>query len=83
MNKTFELPEDLVAPGKDVESDMDVRKAFMALNDKERQIVGLSVIAGYSSKEIAHQLKMNANTVRSVQMRALDKMRKMLDKEER
>lgn len=79
VNKTVELPETLEAKSTDTESNLDVRKAFWALNPKERQIVAMSVIAGYSSREIARMLMMNDNTVRSVQKRALAKMQKELE----
>lgn len=78
VNKTLELPETLEAQSLDTDSNMDVRNAFQTLSPKERQIVGMSVIAGYSSREVGKILGMNDNTVRSIQKRALDKMRQRL-----
>lgn len=53
---------------------LDVRKAFDMLSEEEQIIVGLSVFGGYKSKEIAEFLRLNASTVRSKRMRALEKM---------
>lgn len=57
---------------------LDVRRAFFILEKEEREIVGLSVFGGYTSKEIAHVLHMNPNTVRSKRRRALKKMECLL-----
>ena len=56
----------------------DLRKALLQLSDIERIILNLSIIAGFSSKEIGAQLHMNHNTVRSIQSRALIKLKKVL-----
>ena len=41
-------------------------------------IIAMHVFAGYTSREIAKQLHMNENTVRSKESRALKKMRDKL-----
>ncbi len=79
VNRSVELPESLESSSSDLEGIIDVRKAFMSLKDKERQIVAMSVIAGYNSGEIGLILHMNPVSVRSVVKRALDKMRKQVE----
>lgn len=72
--KTQELLEELCADMRDAEEDADVRAAFARLEAEERMIISLRVFGGYSSREIAAQLGMNDNTVRSKYKRALEKM---------
>lgn len=57
---------------------LDVRRAFGILSEDEKEIIGLSVFGGYSSREIGHMLGQNANTVRSRRSRALKKLEVML-----
>lgn len=59
---------------------MDVRRAFLALSAEERLIVGLHVFCGYKTREIAQLLDMNENTVRSKESRALQRMRRTLER---
>lgn len=56
-----------------------VKEMFMSLPYRERMVVGLSVFAGYDSREIAGILKLNPNTVRSIRKRTLEKLAKQLD----
>lgn len=51
-----------------------VRKMFLELSDEERMIISMHVFGGYTSREIAAILHMNANTVRTRESRALKKM---------
>ena len=51
-----------------------------ALPDEDRQIVLLSVLEGYSSKEIAGITGIKANTVRSRLSRSLHKLRTEIEK---
>ena len=60
---------------------LTVRDAVATLPPEDRQIVLLSVVAGYKSDEIAKMLGMNAATVRSVKSRSLAKLRTMLSEE--
>ncbi len=55
-----------------------IKKAFAAITYEERLIVTMVVYGGYDSKEIAKQLKLNRNTVRSKYSRALGKMQEAL-----
>ena len=64
-----------------LEERQDVRRALLMLSDKERMVLNLSVIAGFTSAEVGRQLHMNHNTVRSVQSRALAKLKKLLSEE--
>ena len=65
-----------VAVHMDLALNLQVKQLFASLPKRERQVVGLSVFGGYDSREIGEILKMNANTVRSIRKRALDKMAK-------
>ena len=74
--KTVELPEDYSeqAAKEDVEEGVVVRTLFFELSEEERMIISMHLFAGYTSKEIAELLKMNENTVRSKESRALKKL---------
>lgn len=62
----------------EIDSSIDLKKAFFTLSSEDRMIISLTVFGGYNSKEIAKILKMNSNTVRSRYSRALDKLRTIL-----
>ena len=74
--KTVKLPEDYSeqAAKEDVEEGVVVRTLFFELSEEERMIISMHLFAGYTSKEIAELLKMNENTVRSKESRALKKL---------
>lgn len=79
---TVELPETLEAPGMSADAigdNADLMRALATLDAQERAIVVLSVCRGYTSAEIGGMMSVNANTVRSKQMRALAKMRGLLE----
>lgn len=78
VNSTEELTDDISAPGADLSERVDVRRAFDALPEEDRLILSMSVFAGYSSQEIGKQLRLNPNTVRSRQSRALKKLAEQL-----
>lgn len=59
-----------------------IRRLFSELNEEERLIVGLHVFGGYTGREIAAMLKMNANTVRTKESRALKKMAEKIGRQE-
>ena len=78
---TVELNENLQADTPDAEQisrNVDLLRALDALKPQDRAIVVLAVCEGYSSAAIAQIMGMNPNTVRSRQMRALAKMRALL-----
>lgn len=52
----------------------DVKEAFFELPEEERMILGMHILWGYKTREIATLLAMNENTVRSKESRALQKM---------
>ncbi|MCD7708740.1 MAG: RNA polymerase sigma factor [Clostridiales bacterium] len=58
---------------------IDVREAFAQLSEADRRIVGMQVIFGYRTREIAEIMGMNENTVRSREHRALKKLGEMLE----
>ena len=57
----------------------DILNAFNALSPEERLIVSMIIYSGYTSKETAHILNKNHNTVRSKYRRSLDKLRQKLE----
>ena len=81
---TLELNENLEAEGNSTEQigmSIDLMRALATLSREERVIVVLSVCEGYASADIGRIMELNPNTVRSKQMRALGKLRKILEKE--
>ena len=82
VNKTLPLDEELAEQKEtfdnEFEERQDLRKALLQLSDRERMVLNLSVVAGFTSAEIGKMLHMNHNTVRSVQSRALTKMKAIM-----
>ena len=72
----MEDAEDLTVEGK--EQTLELKSAFESLSDDERTIISMNVFGGYDSGEISKILKMNRNTVRSKQSRALSKLKSLL-----
>lgn len=62
---------------------MDLRNCFFRLDDNERLIISMHIFAGYTNREIAKILHMNANTVRSKESRALKKLSAWLSENEK
>lgn len=56
-----------------------VRRAFAQLNESEREVLELRVVAGLSSDEVAQALSMRPSAVRMAQMRALEKLRTLME----
>ena len=83
INRPLSLNEEFAGmPEESVEGEFenaDILAALSQLSGEERSIIALSVVAGYTSKEISMVLSINANTVRSKQQRALTKLRRLLD----
>lgn len=83
-NRTVELSkemaEQLAAPGTagDATEYMQVRMLYWELPAEDRMILAMHLFAGYTSREIAKQLHMNENTVRSRESRALKKMKEKM-----
>lgn len=84
MHKTVELSEALAGQTAMEGSIMDtaehvqVRMLFLELAPEDRMIIAMHLFAGYTSREIAKQLHLNENTVRSRESRALKKMKEQL-----
>ena len=57
----------------------ELSEALDSLGTEDRDIVLLSAVAGYNSREIAEMFRMNPATVRSRLSRALSKMRQQLE----
>ena len=70
----LEEAEALTGNETDLTDSVYIRKIFGELSDEERLIVSMHVFGGYTSRDIAHMLRMNANTVRTKESRALKKM---------
>ena len=64
---------------QDVSEQVTVLGALSRLNTRERQIIALSVLQGYTTKEISRILGTPQGTVSSKLHRSLAKLRKMLD----
>lgn len=83
-NRTVELSkemsEQLTRPGMagNEAEYLQIRMLYQELAPEERMIIAMHVFAGYTSREIAKQLHMNENTVRSKESRALKKMKEKL-----
>ena len=80
LKNRFELPEEYLTniPDTDhlnnVAEKIDIRRQFFLLKNEERLIISMHIFAGYTTREIAKILHMNANTVRSKESRALKKL---------
>ncbi len=72
-----------LATSDDLDISLDIKRALSALAEDEREIVLLSTVSGYKSREIAEILGYNAATVRSKLRRALEKMKNMLEETEK
>ena len=72
---------DLVQEDHPYAERLDVKKAFSKLNDTEKMIISLMVIAGYNSRETAKILHSQEGTIRSTKSRALNKMSQYLKEE--
>lgn len=60
------------------EDGIDLKQEFNRLTDEERLILSLSIVMGYTSKEIGKMLDLNDNTVRSKIARAKSKLKERL-----
>jgi len=78
----LEDAEEVAATMPEITDSLYIRKLFGELADEERLIVSMHVFGGYTSKEIAKMLRMNANTVRTKERRALKKMAEKIDSRE-
>lgn len=67
---------DLETEGR--EESVELKSAFDTLSDEEKMIISMNVFGGYDSNEISNILKINRNTVRSKQSRALSKLKTLL-----
>lgn len=69
-----EPSHDIPAEEKAYAEAIDVKNAFSILNEMERTVISLIVIAGYSSRETAKLLNSKEGTIRSIKSRALTKL---------
>ncbi len=71
-----ELPGDALDIGED---HAQVRRCFALLDDKERELLELRVIAGLSAEQVAAVLGKRPGAVRSAQSRALSRLRHIME----
>ncbi len=71
---THDEAMEIAAEDRDHSESIDLKNAFSVLNDMERTVLSLIVIAGYSSRETARMLKSREGTIRSIKSRALTKL---------
>ena len=72
-----EVPESFLKEEANVLS-LEIKQALEILNESEREIVLLSTVAGYKSREVAELIGSTPGTVRSTLSRSLSKMRTFL-----
>ena len=77
----LELCEDIQADDSEMETALDLAKLISELDEQSREIVLLSVVAGYTSKEIAAITGTAPGTVRSRLSRTLSSLRKQMEGE--
>lgn len=77
-NRTTEF-EDTGYTDSVIEYSLPVREALAKLDDVSREIVLLSVVAGFKSHEIGKIMNLPSATVRTKQRRALSKLREELE----
>jgi RNA polymerase sigma-70 factor, ECF subfamily len=74
--KGFEVAEE----SRSIEDNLLVKQALRELTDEDRNIVQLRIIKGYSISEVSKMLGKPEGTVKSLQFRALQKLREKLVK---
>lgn len=79
VTRSLPLDEDILTYDSDMALTIDLQNVLLTLDDEDRLIVSLSIYGGYNSKEIAHTLKKNSNTIRSKLSRSLGKLQKLLE----
>ena len=68
------LPPDAHSPEADP-VELHLRDAIRTLNSKQRAVVVLRFYLDYSIEQVAHELNLKAGTVKSIQNRALQRLR--------
>ena len=79
IDQMLELPGEQSEFSEEVLQRTDLVRAMQMLSDEERQIVVLSVLQGYTAREIAIIVNSPQGTVSSKLFRAFKKMRKYLE----
>ena len=79
-NENFEdLENSLISDFESVNEKTELQQALGILKDVERDIVLLSVVGGFSSKEVGKMVDMTSGAVRSNLSRSLKKMKNFLE----
>ncbi len=78
-----EINENIPAPNDDIQQKTELNCIMEMLSEEDRNIVLLSVIAGFTSKEIAEMTSSKPGTVRSRLSRAMSQLRTLLNAEEK
>lgn len=79
--KQEELTEDSCIHEPDYTDKTYIQTVLQSLSEEERLIVSLIVFGGYKGEEVARVLKKKHSTIRSKYRRAIDKLKKQLEKE--
>lgn len=79
IDELLQTPSDQSELVQEVLQRTDLIKALQSISEEERQIVILSVVEGYTAKEIAAIVDSPQGTVSSKLFRAFKKMRKYLE----
>ncbi len=75
----LELCEELASDSEDTAQALDLIRLMNALDEQSREIVLLSIVGGYTSKDIAEITGISAGTVRSKLSRTLASLRTQLE----
>lgn len=85
MRRFYEKPEELTEDSCIHEPDYTdktyIYTLLQSLSEEERLIVSLIVFGGYKGEEVASVLKKKHSTIRSKYRRAMDKLKKQIEKE--
>ncbi len=80
----MDIPDSALTPDQQMEtsSDLDiVLSALQQLTDEQRQVLTLKYFSGFKTNEIAVHMTKNDNTIRQIEYRALQSIRRLIRKE--
>jgi RNA polymerase sigma-70 factor (ECF subfamily) len=84
LDEIVSLSADVPAPDEEVELQFEtesLRSAMRNLTEEQQQVLVLKFIAGMTTDEVADQLGKRAGAVRALQMRALQALARIMEKE--
>jgi RNA polymerase sigma-70 factor (ECF subfamily) len=80
LDDIAERDVELIDENKVVEGNLAVKEALQLLSGDERDVIILRIIKGYSINEVSQRLGKPEGTIKSIQFRALQKLRQKLEK---